>query len=391
MLLNYDFLEFENDKKVRVIDDKLHVNILDFFGIGDEDDKIFLGDEISNIKDNPTEAYAAEVYAIEGAKLNRVYEKIRSGLPFGIISAFRPFKGSFTKDFTDEEQKKLIKAAKSDSLTRDFLRDNDGIYRKLCSCKTFNKTFVDKFTTDKSKVTKRDFLGYIQAIGYWKEEIKNDILPNKEISFFVFQNEPSKTFNLRNYLLLLARLFDQEVICYCKNAIHDKENIYKVELVSALSSDFNEVWAKFSDITFSMPSQLPQSLTHLKNKVAAFFSKQPGGNCGMSFKKIDKVQIKATCMPNIVTGAFEDDIKLSIKHSQWRGYPKVFDIEKIESIEREVIEEREKHKIGSAQNLKINQIADDLKQGEVVSNKLIANALVTQKAPSDTPHDDDLD
>lgn len=28
MLLNYDFLEFENDKKVRVIDDKLHVNIL---------------------------------------------------------------------------------------------------------------------------------------------------------------------------------------------------------------------------------------------------------------------------------------------------------------------------------------------------------------------------
>ncbi|WRA41352.1 hypothetical protein KVJ61_03585 [Helicobacter pylori] len=330
MLLNYDFLEFENDKKVRVIDDKLHVNILDFFGIGDEDDKIFLGDEISNIKDNPTEAYAAEVYAIEGAKLNRVYEKIRSGLPFGIISAFRPFKGSFTKDFTDEEQKALIK------------------------------------------------------------KVENDLLPNKEISFFVFQNEPSKTFNLRNYLLLLARLFDQEAICYCKNAIHDKENIYKVELVSALSSDFNEVWAKFSDITFSVPSQLPQSLTHLKNKAAAFFSKQPGGNCGMSFKEIDKVQIKATCMPNTVN-AFEDDIKLSIQHNQWRGYPKVFDIEKIESIEREVIEKREQHKIGSAQNLKINQIADDLKQGEVVSNKLIANVLITQKTPSDTPHDEDLD
>ncbi len=168
-----------------------------------------------------------------------------------------------------------------------------------------------------------------------------------------FDNNNNNSEDLRNYLLLLARLFDQEVICYCKNAIHDKENIYKVELVSALSSDFNEVWAKFSDITFSVPSQLPQS--------------------------------------HIVTGAFEDDIKLSIKHSQWRGYPKVFDIEKIESIEREVIEEREKHKIGSAQNLKINQIADDLKQGEVVSNKLIANALVTQKAPSDTPHDDDLD
>ncbi len=31
MLLNYDFLKFEKVKKVRVIDDKLHVNILDFF------------------------------------------------------------------------------------------------------------------------------------------------------------------------------------------------------------------------------------------------------------------------------------------------------------------------------------------------------------------------
>lgn len=167
--------------------------------------------------------------------------------------------------------------------------------------------------------------------------------------------------------MLLARLFDQEAICYCKNAIHDKENTYKVELVSALSGGFNEVWAEFADVTFSVPSQLPQSLTRLKNKAAAFFSKQPGGNCGMSFKEIDKVQIKATCMPNIVTGAFEDDIKLSIKHSQWCGYPKVFDIEKIESID------------------------DDLKQSKVVSNKLIANALITQKAPSDTPHDDDLD
>lgn len=38
----------------------------------------------------------------------------------------------------------------------------------------------------------------------------------------------------------------------------------------------------------------------------------------MSFKEIDKVQIKATCMPNTVTGAFEDDIKLSIQHSQWQ-------------------------------------------------------------------------
>ncbi|GAA8255517.1 hypothetical protein HpNP4_06250 [Helicobacter pylori] len=84
MLLNYDFLEFENDKKVRVIDDKLCVNILDFFGIGDEDDKIFLGDEISNIKDNPTEAYAAEVYAIEGLSLMECMRKLGADYLLGL-------------------------------------------------------------------------------------------------------------------------------------------------------------------------------------------------------------------------------------------------------------------------------------------------------------------
>ncbi|GAA8429997.1 hypothetical protein Hpkin79_13790 [Helicobacter pylori] len=67
-----------------MIDDKLCVNILDFFGIGDEDDKIFLGDEISNIKDNPTEAYAAEVYAIEGAKLNGCMRKLGADYLLGL-------------------------------------------------------------------------------------------------------------------------------------------------------------------------------------------------------------------------------------------------------------------------------------------------------------------
>lgn len=84
MLLNYDFLEFENDKKVRVIDDKLCVNILDFFGIGDEDDKIFLGDEISNIKDNPTEAYAAEIYAMRALSLIECMRKLGADYLLGL-------------------------------------------------------------------------------------------------------------------------------------------------------------------------------------------------------------------------------------------------------------------------------------------------------------------
>lgn len=74
-----------------------------FFGIGDEDDKIFFGDIIFNIKDNFIEVYVVEVYVIESVKFNRVYEKIRSGLFFWIILVFRFFKGVFIKDFIDEE------------------------------------------------------------------------------------------------------------------------------------------------------------------------------------------------------------------------------------------------------------------------------------------------
>ncbi len=62
----------------------------------------------------------------------------------------------------------------------------------------------------------RDFVGYIQVIGYWKENLENDLIPDKETSFFVFVNEPSSTFSLKNHLLLLARLFNQEVICLSK-------------------------------------------------------------------------------------------------------------------------------------------------------------------------------
>ncbi|GAA9197846.1 hypothetical protein BTM361_15250 [Helicobacter pylori] len=40
-------------------------------------------------------------------------EKIKSALPFGIISAFKPFKDAFYRDFNNNEQKLLIGASKS--------------------------------------------------------------------------------------------------------------------------------------------------------------------------------------------------------------------------------------------------------------------------------------
>ncbi len=64
--------------------------------------------EVSN-----TKSLAIEDETIGSGDLKKVCEKIKSGLPFGIISAFKPFKDAFYRDFNNNEQKLLIGAAKS--------------------------------------------------------------------------------------------------------------------------------------------------------------------------------------------------------------------------------------------------------------------------------------
>ncbi|GAA8505813.1 hypothetical protein HpNP99_13140 [Helicobacter pylori] len=64
--------------------------------------------EVSN-----TKASAIKNETTGNSDLKKVCEKIKSGLPFGIISAFKPFKDAFYRDFNDNEQKLLIGAAKS--------------------------------------------------------------------------------------------------------------------------------------------------------------------------------------------------------------------------------------------------------------------------------------
>ncbi|GHS48393.1 hypothetical protein JP0126_10340 [Helicobacter pylori] len=64
--------------------------------------------EVSN-----TKASAIENETIGSGDLKKVCEKIKNGLPFGIISAFKPFKDAFYRDFNNNEQKLLIGVAKS--------------------------------------------------------------------------------------------------------------------------------------------------------------------------------------------------------------------------------------------------------------------------------------
>ncbi len=85
-------------------------------------------------------------------------------------------------------------------------------------------------------------------------------------AFVVFTNESDATFNLKNYLLVLAKNLNSRDIWYCENAIRNKNGTYNIELVSN-TNDFGKVLGIVKD-TFN---DLPQLLTNLKNKQIEFY------------------------------------------------------------------------------------------------------------------------
>ncbi|GAA7471318.1 hypothetical protein VN0025_12390 [Helicobacter pylori] len=370
----------------------------------------------SALEDSNTKSLAIENETIGSGDLKKVCEKIKSGLPFGIISAFKPFKDAFYRDFNHNEQKLLIGAAKSGCIQsnadkvaqlkmrllywqdksvkvdwepigiKDFFKGNDYLYRKFCfllgkhfmdrflknnakaSVKDFmsSKEFVAKYrytpkqNTERAKKlqsyleNKRDFVGFVQTLNFLKGNPQDPFLPNEETSFLVFANEPTIVFNLRDYLLVLVQIFNQRAICYC-------ESKCPIELINASpGKDFNKTQDSFSDIKFSTSNQLEQSLNALKNKLNAFFSKHPDKHNSLEFNEMAKTQIEALYMPQSnddfddFREHLEDSIKSFIRAKKNRyGFPKIFDVADIEQEEREVIEWREKER-ASKQSYKQN-------------------------------------
>ncbi|GAA9182591.1 hypothetical protein Taiwan47_11400 [Helicobacter pylori] len=463
MLLNYDFLEFvdETPKSLsltQAIDKELEakrlakltrprVKIKGNLSLRETLDAF--GDELSRLKNSPNTT-------IKASSLNSIVNKIKSGLPFGTISAFRPFKDAFLKDFNKDQRDLLINAYKSgvkpsknDKITqlylaqvkekatqpikaKDFFIPQGKVIPKYATLvgeiyvilmRKLGKDFVDRFLDSKAtmkdfmssnKFVKKyrytykdnmertkhlklhldswgDFVGYIQVIGYWKDNLEDTLLPDKEVSFFVFQNEPSSTFNLKYHLLLLARLFNQMAICYCDNAIVLKNDRYQVELVSTLPDDIGDVWATFDNITFSTPSDLPNSLTKLRDQVYTFFEKHPEKDkYGVAFEDlVVKTKITAMKLPiNFGDGlGVMDFVKSSIiarqNCSRTNGYQKSFSVDEIENWERKAIYDREKLKCMTSKsfrasynhNVKVYKLANALLQGKKVSKRLIAKVL----------------
>ncbi len=456
MLLDYDFLLLLNDESGNPT--RYYYLLQDFekdfvaSEVAQNGSKRFVKEIIGSEKASTTKNSAIAVSntkasaigseTIGNGDLKKACEKIKSGLPFGIISAFRPFKDAFYRDFNHNEQKLLIGAAKSGCiqssadklaqlktrliywqdksvkvdwdkpiLIKDFFKGNNYLYRRLCFL--LGKHFIDRFLKNNAKASvkdfmsskefvakyrytpkqnterakklqsylenKRDFIGFVQTINSLKDNPQDPFLPNEETSFLVFANEPTIVFNLRDYLLVLAQIFNQQAICYC-------ESKCPIELINASpGKDFNKTQDSFSDIKFSTPNQLEQSLNDLKNKLSAFFSKHPDKHNGMEFNEIAKTQIEVLYMPHSSDGFddFREHLEYSVKSfirakKNRYGFPKIFDVADIEQKEREVIEWREKERASKQsykQNLQINKIANDLKRDKVVDKRTILSVI----------------
>ncbi len=472
MLLNYDFLEWVDephrntsltasidkaiaDKKL-ARQDKPRVKIKGGLSLRATLDAF--GEELSRLK-------SEQNTTIKATRLGGIVNKIKSGLPFGTISAFRPFKPAFEKDFTDEQQALLKKAYSSglkpnekDKISKLYLaqmKENKtkfreatddidptksikvkeffrptgkvipqykilvkGIYETLS--RKLGKNYVDEFInsnatmrdfmssekfvkkyrfTQKDNIKrtqelkslldqKRHFLGYLQVTGYWKDRLDDPLLPSKEVSFFVFQNEPSSTFDLKDHLQVWGAEFNQAAICYGGQMPANKNKTYRIDLISTSPGSYGKVWAKFTGIKFSVPSDLPQALTRINDSVYTFLSKYKGG---LGINKIVKTELKATCMPfdysKLGIGTIGEEIRGNIKALQkiTRGYghPKEFFLDAMVERQEQAIKHIEARKCavsddyrqGMKRNILVSKIAKAMRQGKKVSRTLLAKVL----------------
>ncbi|GAA8664865.1 hypothetical protein HpDR79_08630 [Helicobacter pylori] len=473
MLLNYDFLEMVDDEPQRNIsltasidkalaDKKLarqnkpRVRVKDNLSLRATLD--VFGEELSRLK-------SEQNTTIKATRLGGIVNKIKSGLPFGTISAFRVFKPYFEATFTDDQQALLKKAYssglrpnKKDKISKlylaqmkenktkfreatddidptksikvkEFFRPSGkvipqykilvkGIYETLS--RKLGKNYVDEFINSNATMrdfmssdkfvkkyrytqkdnmkrtrqlkslldSKRHFLGYIQVIGYWKENLENDLLPDKETSFFVFANEPSSTFDLKDHLQVWGAKFNQAAICYGGQMLANKNKTYRIDLISTSPGSYDKVWAKFTGIKFSVPSDLPQALTRINDSVYTFLSKYKGG---LGINKIVKTELKATYMPydysklgiGTIGEEIRDNIKALQKITRGYGHPKEFFLDAMIERQKEAIKRIEARKCavsddyrqGMRRNIQVSKIAKAMRQGKKVSKTLIAKVL----------------
>ncbi|GAA8793815.1 hypothetical protein VN1311_09470 [Helicobacter pylori] len=226
MLLNYDFLEFVDEPRQRntsltasidkaLADKKLarqnkpRVRIKEGLSLRATLDAF--GEELSRLK-REQNTKTIKGSTIEATSLNSILKKIKSGLPFGTISAVRHFKDAFIKDFNADQRALLMSAYKSgltpsknDKITKLYLaqaKENathpikvkdffmpqgkvlpeyatlvGEIYEILVS--VLGESYVDKFIN--SKATMRDFMSSDKFVKRYRYTQKDNIKRTQEL------------------------------------------------------------------------------------------------------------------------------------------------------------------------------------------------------------------
>ncbi len=189
-------------------------------------------------------------------------------------------------------------------------------------------------------------------------------------SYFIFQNENEKPFNLKQHLLELKKElgFEPSGIFYCENA-----STHKIELISNEPKDFKGVLLEFLQITSLSPNELPQFLANFK------FSKSTYGIDKAEFSLSSLSLENMTFIDNLST--LKRNIKNTFDRYSWHGYSKIPQEKRITQIKKQVSEECKVNpffhswRVSSEQNRKVNKIAEDLKSGKIVGEKIIDNVF----------------
>ncbi|WRC79213.1 hypothetical protein E5L05_03590 [Helicobacter pylori] len=167
-----------------------------------------------------------------------------------------------------------------------------------------------------------------------------------ESLFFVYENEPSTTFNLKNFLLVLAEYIYSGKICHCENK-QDKNthNIKNIKLLSTRRHDFGKDLDSI-DVELSNPNTFVQSLL----KLGSFLH-------GKTIESFDNPKnYPPITLPPLQTPVEIEEHRKNTTFDQ--NYNSLY------------------YRQSSAQNIKINEITNDLESGKIVGKKIISDALL---------------
>ncbi|QQW82120.1 hypothetical protein [Helicobacter pylori] len=213
-----------------------------------------------------------------------------------------------------------------------FNNNNNSDFDKINSGSPFGIIREVSFSSPQLKQFleyKRHFIGFVEIF-----------IEPSEILFFVYENEPSTTFNLKNYLLVLAKHTYSKEICYCENK-QDK-NTHNMKSIKLLSTDDFGKNLDSIDIKLLNPNAFVQSLlkewSSLHGKTIESFD--------------DQKNYPPITLPSWQTPAEIEEHRKNTTHNSLY------------------------YRQSSAQNIKINEIANDLESGKIVGKKIISDALL---------------